>query len=316
MVLYALGILVAVMAAILVKTTTIDNNGLTSSANLTGFNPLTVAPIANQTGNTGAPVAPLAPTATDSQTSPFPVITWSATGLPDGITISRSSGLMTGTPSLAGTYQVTVMARDNAHPPTYGSTSFNWYIGNSAPTVTQVVPIVSQGVGGIRVVITGRQFFDVSAVNFGTVNAGGMTVNRAGTRIVVFAPPQAAGTVNVSVTTLGGTSAPVAASQFTYSPPTIAILLTPNGSTVGGTRVRIIGTGLAGATSVTFGGVSSVYFTARDNGTALTAIAPPGTPGTASITVVTPGGTVSTSGSDDYTYVSPPPAPTKHAKTK
>ncbi len=316
MVLYALGILVAVMAAILVKTTAIDNNGLTSSANLTGFNPLTVAPIANQTGDTGTPVSPLAPTATDSQVSPFPVITWSATGLPDGITISHTSGLLTGTPTLAGTYQVTVTAKDNAHPPTFGSTSFNWYIGNAAPTVSQVVPIVSEGAGGIRVVITGRQFFDVSAVDFGTVNAGGVRVNRAGTRIVVFAPPQRAGTVNVSVTTLGGTSPAVPASQFTYTPPTIAILLTRSGSTVGGTRVRIIGTGLAGASSVTIGGVPTVYFTTRDNGTALAAIAPPGTPGTATITVVTPGGTVSTSGGDDYTYVSPPVATVKHTKSK
>jgi hypothetical protein len=321
MVLYALGILVAVMAAILVKTTAIDNNSLTKAANLTGFNPLTVAPIANQTGNTGEPVAPVAPVATVSQVTPFPVITWTATGLPAGVTISHSSGLLTGTPSLAGTYQVTITAMDSTHPPTYGSTSFNWFIGNMAPTITQVVPIISQGAGGIRVVITGREFIDASSVKFGNVPAGGITVNGAGTRITVFAPPQEAGTVNVSVTALGGTSAPVPADQFTYTAPTLAILETPSGPAIGGTRVRLIGTGLAGASSVSFGGVPSVYFSVQNNGTSLMAIAPAGTPGTVPIVVVTPGGTVSTSGGDNFTYVptavvtaKSPTTTVKHAK--
>jgi hypothetical protein len=319
MVLYALGILVAVMAAILVKTTAIDNNGLTSStASLTGFSPLTVAPIDNQLGDTGVPVPPLAPTATDSQLSPFPVIKWTATGLPPGITISRSSGLMTGTPTYAGTYQVTLTAKDNAHPPTYGATSFNWYIANMAPTITQIEPVVAQGAGGIRVVITGRQFFNASAVMFGDVSAGSVSVDRNGTRIVVYAPPQEAGTVNVSVTTPGGTSAPVPASQFTYEKPSIAVLMTTTGSTNGRTWVRIIGKGLAGTSSVLFGGVPSPYFVAHHGGTEVSTISPPDTPGTVSITVVTPGGVASTSGFDDFTYVTPvaPPAKAKHAATK
>ena len=137
--LYTLGVLLAIMAAVLVKTTAIDNNGLTK-VNLTSFNPITVAPIANQSSNTGVPVPPIAPTAADSQASPFPVITWAAAGLPPGVSISHSSGLITGTPKLAGTYQVTVTAKDNAHPPTFGSTSFNWYVGNAAPQIDRGRP--------------------------------------------------------------------------------------------------------------------------------------------------------------------------------
>jgi hypothetical protein len=315
--LYALGVIVALMAAVLVKTTTIDNNGLAKSASLTSFNPLTVAPIANQTGDTGVPVFPIAPTATDSQTSPFPVITWTANGLPPGISISHTSGLVSGTPTLAGTYEVTITAKDNAHPPTFGSVAFNWSIGNLAPTITQVVPVVGEGVGGIRVVITGKNFAYASSVQFGSVDAGSITVNRMGTRIVTYAPPESAGTVDVSVTGIGGTSAPVPADQFTYLPPHITLLATPSGSIAGGTRVRIAGTGLAGATAVSFGGVPSADFSVRHNGTLLTVVAPASSARTVAIVVTTPGGTTETSGHNDYTYVVPPPPVAKaHTKKK
>jgi hypothetical protein len=313
--LYTLGIIVALMAAVLVKTTTIDNSGLSKSANLTGYNPLTVAPIANQVGNTGLPVYPVSPTATDSQSSPFPVIRWTATGLPPGVTISRTSGLITGTPTISGTYQVTVTAKDNAHPPTYGSTSFNWYVGNMAPTITQVVPVESQGVGGIHVVITGTDFLQVTSVTFGGVNAGSFSVSRGHTRITAYAPPERAGTVDVQVTSIGGTSAPVPADQFTYLPPQISLVATATGTTAGGTRVRIIGTGLGGASSVTFGGVTSPYFVVRRSGTLISAVAPASYAHSVTIRVITPGGTAD-SGSRAFTYQVPPPPPVRTHTTR
>ncbi|HEY5109794.1 MAG TPA: IPT/TIG domain-containing protein [Acidimicrobiales bacterium] len=310
--LYALGVLVAIMAAVLVKTTAIDGSGL-AKVNLASFNPLTVAPIANQSTTTGAPVVPIAPTATDAQTSPFPVITWIATGLPPGITISHTSGLISGTATLAGTYQVTIQAKDNAHPPTYGSTSFNWYVGNMAPQIVQVVPVMGQGVGGIRVVITGKNFVDATSVKFGDVPAGAITVNRSGTKITTFAPAESSGTVDIRVTALGGTSDVSADDQFTYLAPNITLVSNAIGPTGGGTRVRIAGTGLAGATSVSFGGVASSDFTVRHKGTMLTAVAPAGTPSTVQIVVVTPGGTT-TSGGRGFTYVVPAPPAAHHRK--
>jgi hypothetical protein len=311
-VLYALGILVAAMAALLVKSTVIDNSGLTKATNLTSYNPITVAPIANQTGDTGVPVAPLSPTATDSQSTPDPVVSWSAGGLPPGISISHSTGLLSGTPTLAGTYPVTITAKDNAHPPTYGSTAFNWYIGNLAPVITKVVPMQGQGVGGIKVVISGRNFQDASDVKFGTVDAGSINVNRAGTKIVVFAPPGMAGTVRLTVTAQGGTSAAVTTDQFTYLAPIILVVSTPTGSVNGGTRVHISGSGLAGATSVTFGGVPSSEFTVRNDGTLVTAVAPAEPARTVTIAITTPAGTVVTTGINDFTYAVVPTS--KHHK--
>ncbi len=54
---------------------------------------------------------------------------WSASGLPAGLSINASSGLISGTPSTAGTYTVTVTATDTASAS--GNTSFTWTISGT-----------------------------------------------------------------------------------------------------------------------------------------------------------------------------------------
>lgn len=56
-------------------------------------------------------------------TAPY---TWSATGLPAGLSINSSTGLISGTPTTVNTYSVTVTARDSASKT--GSTSFSWTV--------------------------------------------------------------------------------------------------------------------------------------------------------------------------------------------
>jgi IPT/TIG domain len=76
------------------------------------------------------------------------------------------------------------------------------------------------------------------------------------------------------------------------------------GSTAGGTTVTIGGTGLSGATGITFGaghpatGVSCT-------GTSCTATAPAEPAGTVDVQVTTAGGTSAASPADQYTYVTP-----------
>src|SRR5690242_6852507 len=65
--------------------------------------------------------------ATDSASGQ--TFTWSATGLPTGLSINSSSGLISGTPSANGTFSVTVTATDTTSAS--GSTSFTWTIGTT-----------------------------------------------------------------------------------------------------------------------------------------------------------------------------------------
>ncbi|MGR6970671.1 putative Ig domain-containing protein [Streptomyces cynarae] len=101
-------------------------NGTTafSSGSSTG-NTVTVTNPGNQSTTTGSSVS-LQIKATDSAGA---TLTYSATGLPTGLSINSSTGLISGTASTAGTYSVTVTAKDSTGAS--GSTSFTWTVGSS-----------------------------------------------------------------------------------------------------------------------------------------------------------------------------------------
>ncbi len=85
---------------------------------------MTVTNPGNQTGTIGTAVS-LQIHATDSATGQ--TLTYSATGLPAGLSINSSSGLISGTPTTNNTYQVTVTATDTTQAS--GQASFTWTIG-------------------------------------------------------------------------------------------------------------------------------------------------------------------------------------------
>jgi hypothetical protein len=102
-----------------------------------GGNTVTVTSPGNQTGTVGTATS-LQMHATDSQSGQ--TFTWSASGLPAGLTISSSTGLISGTPTTASTYNVTVTATDTTGAS--GSTSFTWTIsgsGGGCSTHTQLL---------------------------------------------------------------------------------------------------------------------------------------------------------------------------------
>jgi len=76
----------------------------------------------NKSGTVGTAISSFTITASGG-TAPY---TWSATGLPPGITIGSSTGTVSGTPTTAGTYNVTATATDSASHS--GSTSFTFTI--------------------------------------------------------------------------------------------------------------------------------------------------------------------------------------------
>ncbi|RYF90650.1 MAG: tandem-95 repeat protein, partial [Caulobacteraceae bacterium] len=145
-----------------------------------------------------------------------------------------------------------------------------------------------------------------TAVSFGGAAATGFTINSA-TQITATAPAGAAGTIDIRVTTVGGTSATSAADQFTWVAAPMVTSISPTAGPVsGGTTVTITGTGFSGATAVTFGATAATGFTVN-SATQITASAPAGT-GTVDIRVTTTGGTSATSAADQFTWVAAPVA--------
>jgi hypothetical protein len=171
----------------------------------------------------------------------------------------------------------------------------------AAPTVTGISPTNGPIAGGTSVAITGTGFTGATAVKFGTIAATSYTVNSA-TSITATSPAGSAGTVDITVTTPGGTSATSSADKFTYAAaPTVTGISPTNGPIAGGTSVAITGTGFTGATAVKFGTIAATSYTVN-SATSITATSPAGSAGTVDITVTTPGGTSATSSADQFTF--------------
>jgi O-glycosyl hydrolase len=108
-----------------------------------GGNIVTVANPGNQNGTVGT-AASLQIHATDSATGQ--TLTYGQTGLPAGLTLNSSTGLISGTPTAAGTNTVTVTATDGTGAS--GSATFTWTIGTTGGGTCQVVYTTQSQWGG------------------------------------------------------------------------------------------------------------------------------------------------------------------------
>ncbi len=111
-------------------------DGTAAFTNGSSSNTVTVTNPGNQTGTVGTAVS-LQIQASDSASGQ--TLTYSATGLPAGLSVNSSSGLISGTPTTAGTSNVTVTAEDTTGAS--GSASFTW-------TINPVTGHPVLGVGG------------------------------------------------------------------------------------------------------------------------------------------------------------------------
>jgi formylglycine-generating enzyme required for sulfatase activity len=184
------------------------------------------------------------------------------------------------------------------------ATLTNGYTYVAPPTITSVAPVAGPVAGGTTITITGTNLTGTTSVTVGGVAAIGVTVVSA-TKVTAVTPPGSAGTRDVSITTPWGTA--TRANAYTYFPPPTISGITPNsGSTLGGTAVTITGTNFTGATSVKVGTKVATGVTVVSP-TTITAVTPANTAGAKSVSVTTPGGTVSLASAFTYIFY---PAPT------
>jgi Bacterial Ig-like domain (group 3)/IPT/TIG domain/Putative Ig domain len=182
------------------------------------------------------------------------------------------------------------------------------------PSLSSVSPTSGSTSGGTSLTITGTALTGATGVTVGGTAATNVTVI-SDTTITATTPAGSAGTVDVRVTTAGGTSAVTANDHFTYiAPPTVSSVSPSGAPTAGGTTVTITGTNLTGATSVSFGATSATGFTVN-GATSITATAPAHAAGQVDVTVTAGGITSAISAADHYTYVALPTATQAIAST-
>ena len=111
-----------------------------------------------------------------------------------------------------------VTAGDVASPTSVGhdlEPLFNADVALDPPVVSALSPGSGSTAGGQAVTITGDHLADASEVKFGGLEATSVSAISNST-VTAVTPRSAAGTVDVTVKTLGGTSAASAAGRFTY----------------------------------------------------------------------------------------------------
>jgi serine protease len=178
-----------------------------------GGNTVTVTSPGNQTGTVGTAVS-LQIHATDSASGQ--TLTYSATGLPAGLSINSSTGLISGTPTTAGTSSVTVTAKDTTNAS--GTASFTWTVN---PAGGNTVTVTSPGNQ------TGTVGTAVSLQVHATDSASGQTLTYSATGLpaglsinsssgLISGTPTTAGTSSVTVTATDTTNASGSAS-FTWT---------------------------------------------------------------------------------------------------
>ncbi len=182
------------------------------------------------------------------------------------------------------------------------------------PTAASIAPDSGPEAGGQTVAISGSGFVDGSTtVSVGGAPATGVVVGGGGSIVAFTTPAGSPGVVDVTVTTAGGTTAPLA---YTYLAAPTAVALAPlDGPLAGGTAVTVTGSGFVdGGTSValaladgTTALVGTGAVTVSADGTTATFVTPPGgaDAGAASVTLSTNGGTTAAL---MFTYLAVPTA--------
>jgi Putative Ig domain len=182
-------------------------------SNSSTSNTVTVTNPGSQTGTVGT-AASLQISATDSASGQ--TLTYSATGLPTGLSISSSTGLISGTPTTSGSYSVVVTAKDTTGAS--GQASFTWTINAATGnTVTVTNPGSQSGTVGTAASLQIKATDSASGQTL-TYSATGLPtgLSISSSTGLISGTPTTAGTYSVVVTVKDTTGASGQAS-FTWT---------------------------------------------------------------------------------------------------
>lgn len=181
----------------------------------------------------------------------------------------------------------------------------------AVPVLTSVDVATGSAAGGTTIHFIGTGFTGTTGVTVGGSAATSFTAVDD-THLTVVTEAHAAGAATIVVTNGTGPSSG-GANTFTYvAVPVVTSLSLASGSINGGDDpITLTGTTFTGATSVLFGSTPATSFTVV-SATSITAVAPKHAAGATHVTVVTPNGGTSATGSgnaftytDTGTYVQP-----------
>ncbi len=218
-----------------VTVTATDSTGPSGTAAFTwtvsaaGANTVTVTNPGSQTGTVGTAKS-LQISATDSASGQ--TLTYTATGLPSGLSISSSTGLISGTPTITGTSSVTVTAKDTTNAS--GSASFSWTVNAAgANTVTVTNPGSQTGTVGTA------KSLQISA----TDSASGQTLTYTATGLPAgLSISSSTGLISGTPTTAATSTVTVTAKDTTNASGSASFTWTVSGSGGGGSGAQCTAT--------------------------------------------------------------------------
>jgi PKD repeat protein len=219
-----------------------------------------------------------------------------------GISVTDTNQLTCFTPALsAGTHKVFVQFSSNSFTSDmiYGAVVF--------PLISSLDRTSGSAAGSTKVVISGSDFLAPAKVQFGGVDATGVTVNDPSTITCFTGPHAPAFGVDVTVTNGTGWSHTIA-EAYTYDPepnPTVTGSNITIGASAGGTSVTVNGTAFVNGATIKFGTATATAITFVDDMT-LTCLTPEVPAGTVDVTVINPSGKSGTmSGAFTFIDVAP-----------
>jgi hypothetical protein len=170
------------------------------------------------------------------------------------------------------------------------------------PSIRSISPEHGPVAGGTTVKITGKNFGGVISVDFGGIPSTVVTAVSQNQVLAVTPPGTGAGTVDTTVTTGSGPSASGTTDEFTYvTTPSIQGVTPGGGSTLGGNKVTIVGSGFTGATAVSFGLLPATSFIVQSD-QEIVAVAPAEPMGSIDVSVTAPTGSTPVDPADVYNY--------------